>query len=247
LHQDGVRPNGATETSEWTEGGQARNTADAHPLLEVEDRPYGFRYAAIREPLTGGDQFRHVRTTLFIAPFYACVAGLKGRGDWQAYAPMNDHECMAYVVHFSTEEPLSADYVRWWRSEWFHTRAGVDIDEDYNNLRTPSNMWKQDREAMELGKSFSGIAGIFNEDAAVIESMGPIVDRTKEHLGPTDLAVIRFRRLMLKATRLVEQGNEPIGVGVDIPWRTLDAKEGLVPNESRWQDVLSDGYPTTQD
>jgi hypothetical protein len=48
-----------------------------------------------------------------------------------------------------------------------------------------------------------------DQDRAIQESMGPIYDRRKEHLGTADGAVIAARRNLLKLAREVEQGIEP--------------------------------------
>ena len=38
------------------------------------------------------------------------------------------------------------------------------------------------------------------------DSQGPIADRTREHLGPTDLGIMHFRKLVMEAARaLLEQ------------------------------------------
>ena len=45
------------------------------------------------------------------------------------------------------------------------------------------------------------------------ESMGPIVDRTEEHLGTTDQMIIQTRRRWLRAVRdMMEDGTTPPGV-----------------------------------
>jgi hypothetical protein len=49
--------------------------------------------------------------------------------------------------------------------------------------------------------SITGIVGIANQDAAVQESMGPITDRSKEHLGSSDAGVIVFRKRLLALAR----------------------------------------------
>ena len=41
------------------------------------------------------------------------------------------------------------------------------------------------------------------------ESMGPIVNRTREHLGTSDSAIISFRRIILGLARDLEAGKEP--------------------------------------
>ena len=43
-------------------------------------------------------------------------------------------------------------------------------------------------------RTFTGIEGISEQDAAIQDSQGLIADRTREHLGPTDLGIVRFRR-----------------------------------------------------
>jgi hypothetical protein len=57
--------------------------------------------------------------------------------------------------------------------------------------------------------NFSGIQGVRNQDAAVVESMGPIVDRTQEHLGHSDSGIAMFRRLMLRLANELADGREP--------------------------------------
>ena len=52
------------------------------------------------------------------------------------------------------------------------------------------------------------------QDAAVQESMGPIVDRSRELLGSTDAGIIRVRQRLLEAAlALRDEGREPPGVG----------------------------------
>ena len=43
--------------------------------------------------------------------------------------------------------------------------------------------------------------GVSEQDAAIQDSMGPIQDRTREHLGPTDVGVVEFRKLLMGAAR----------------------------------------------
>jgi hypothetical protein len=43
----------------------------------------------------------------------------------------------------------------------------------------------------------------------VQDSQGPIADRTREHLGPTDLGIMHFRKLVMDAARALQQGEAP--------------------------------------
>ena len=42
------------------------------------------------------------------------------------------------------------------------------------------------------------------------EGMGPIVDRRREHLGASDMAIIALRRRLLSLLRDLERGVEPL-------------------------------------
>jgi hypothetical protein len=92
-------------------------------------------------------------------------------------------------------------------------------------------------------ETFSGIAGINQQDRAVQEMMGPIVDRSKERLGQTDRAIIAARRLYLDAVKTVEDGGNP--PGVDASYYDVRAIESLLPAETDWFDALKDQmYPS---
>ena len=77
-------------------------------------------------------------------------------------------------------------------------RSVVNKDNDYGI----------DRE-MQRTQTFTGIKDISVQDASIQESMGPICDRTREHLGTTDAPIIAMRRMYLKACRDLMEGVEP--------------------------------------
>lgn len=74
------------------------------------------------------------------------------------------------------------------------------------------NDYLMDRQAQKQGRSFSGIEGFAMQDASVQESMGPIQDRTKENLVPTDKGIIMARRRLVVAAEGVAKGIQPPGV-----------------------------------
>jgi hypothetical protein len=70
-----------------------------------------------------------------------------------------------------------------------------------------------DREAQKRGETFSGVRGIAQQDASLQESMGPIVDRTKERLVSSDTGIIKARQKLRKAVEaLRDDGVTPPGV-----------------------------------
>ena len=58
--------------------------------------------------------------------------------------------------------------------------------------------------------TFTGIQGVSEQDAAIQNSQGKIVDRSIEHLGPTDVGIIEFRKLMLQLAKALKNGQIPI-------------------------------------
>jgi phthalate 4,5-dioxygenase oxygenase subunit len=125
---------------------------------------------------------------------------------------------------------------------WSGFQMGVDIIDPvtFEKRQNKANNWMQDRARMRAGETFTGIRGVNVEDIAVEESMGPIYDRTKEHLGTSDVAVIRMRRLMIDSAReLVANGTPPVGLREPVDYSKLTADEGMLPIDAPWEPVLS--------
>jgi phenylpropionate dioxygenase-like ring-hydroxylating dioxygenase large terminal subunit len=96
-----------------------------------------------------------------------------------------------------------------------------------------------DREAQRT-KSYTGIAGIHQQDQAVTESMGPIYDRTQEHLGSSDAMVIRTRRRAIDAARALRDGGA-VPPGVDDPTVYRYRSGGVIlPRGANWLDATKD-------
>jgi phthalate 4,5-dioxygenase oxygenase subunit len=83
---------------------------------------------------------------------------------------------------------------------------------------------------------FTGIKGIPTQDMAMWESMGPIVDRSKDMPGSSDVAVVQFRRMMVNAAKRVQDGGAAIGTTEPrIPQVKLASFEGIVPKTTDWR------------
>jgi phthalate 4,5-dioxygenase len=95
---------------------------------------------------------------------------------------------------------------------------------------------------MRERRSFSGIGDNPHEDHGVQESMGPIYDRTKEHLGATDTGIVRVRQMLLDSVQAVARGQAPIGLDDSIPYNQIRSYLRVLPHELPWHAV--DTYPT---
>ena len=95
-----------------------------------------------------------------------------------------------------------------------------------------------------MNETFSGIEGVNQQDRAVQEAMGPIVDHNKEMLSQTDKAVVAARRLLLKAVKTVEDWDSP--PGADASYYDIRAIERVLPPDTQWLNALKDQmYPTS--
>ncbi|HUZ20292.1 MAG TPA: hypothetical protein VMU75_06965 [Acidimicrobiales bacterium] len=142
---------------------------------------------------------------------------------------MNDVETALYVIAWDPEVPPER--------ETFLALQGLDrpgVWGEDRRLRLPA----QDRGAMSAGTSSTGFIGLIVQDSAVQRSMGPIVDRSREHVVPADLAILRMRRLLIDSARRVGEGGEPIGLDRPVDTTRIEAAAAVVPAETRWQELV---------
>jgi phthalate 4,5-dioxygenase oxygenase subunit len=214
---------------------------DPRPRFEVETTAYGFKYAAIRKPIVEPDRYKYVRTTHFIAPFWGLWPPPAGGGNMQAFVPVDDETTHFYHFQYNLDTPIDADVER----KRLGTVIGVDLYPDFRRVAGAQNGYLQDRAAMQRGESSTGIRGVQNQDMAVQESMGPIYDRTREHLGISDVAVIRLRRVMLDSVQIFQEGGEPIGLGgTPIPYGRLRGADRVILIDEPWQVVGAPQEPS---
>ena len=238
LHADTFKPTASVTVSELRSDLRVeRPSNDTRPKLDVRNTDYGFRYAALRRPIVSPDTEQYVRVTEFIAPIYAMFPAPKGYGNTQAFVPIDDEHTMLYFVKYHYDRAIG-DEERQLHYSWSKARPGIDVDEEFRTRRTRENGWLQDRAAMERNESFSGIAGVQIEDSVVQESMGALYDRSEEHLGASDVAVIRMRRLMLDAARALAERNEaPFAVLQRSDYSNIQALEKIIPLSDSWHEL----------
>src|SRR5581483_1121150 len=85
---------------------------------------------------------------------------------------------------------------------------GYEKPGSWRRIRNKDNDYLIDRNVQRT-VNFTGIPGNRGQDAAMTESMGSIPDRSIEHLGTTDMAIIFWRRYLMRLARQLQQGIEP--------------------------------------
>jgi phenylpropionate dioxygenase-like ring-hydroxylating dioxygenase large terminal subunit len=217
---------------------------DTAPKLEVERTSYGFRYAGIRNL---GEIGNYVRIYQFVLPFHQFRSNQvdnEGSGKRQAipmiqghmWVPMDDQNTMVFnwMLAVDEDKPLTPDFIL--KRETFAGRG--PNGEGVTRHQSRANDWLIER-GVQRAKTFTGIPGLNNQDLAVQESMGPIVDRSREHLGSTDKAIIQFRRCLLDAANGLQQGIDPPGSDSKT-YRGIRCADVIIPKDVRWQEAARD-------
>jgi phthalate 4,5-dioxygenase oxygenase subunit len=208
-------------------------TVNKAPRFEFDLRPYGFKEGAIRD--LPDDAF-YARIRQVVLPFYSLIPRLPDEPRLALISvPIDDYNTVQWYVRYFPEGPLKAEYF-----DLFGTDCG---DPDYFNadMGDVSNMWHQDRQAMKDGH-WSGIVGRVNayEDFVVQESMGPLVDRSREYLGASDVIISLARRQLLKAVRDHQAGGAvPFVTDGDslIDYATIRSLSVKVPAGTAWKEL----------
>ena len=189
-------------------------TNDRHPRLFALDTDYGFVYGGRRAQRKGDYYWR---ITQFLMPMTALIPSASGyAGGATIWMPIDDNHCWRYLVggsrpvrEWNSPEPLASRNRPILPTEpgTFRFPDGVEIDTRLAKFRR-ANRYGLDRERQRT-LSFTGIPFIPTQDQAMTEGMGYVCDRTEEHLGSSDVAIIHMRRMMLRMLENFERGIEP--------------------------------------
>jgi hypothetical protein len=198
---------------------------------------YGYRYAGIRA-LPEGDSY--VRTYHYVLPFTQLRpaqlepdGSLRPFGPGHFWVPIDDNTCMVWNFQYTYGDEALTDAEQ---HDDFYGNGPAHVDQTtFRSIRHSGNDYLIDRQVQKT-ETYTGIVGVNTQDRAVQESMGPIVDRSREYLGPTDKAIIAMRRLLLDATRTVQRGGSP--PAADTSYYHLRAIDRIVPAGTPWREAL---------
>jgi phthalate 4,5-dioxygenase len=174
---------------------------DGAPKLEGIETDFGVRMISCRN---AGDGITYLRVSNFVMPCYGFVptGGLKGNPEGytiHSHVPVDDAHAMRFNVLFRRNRPVSDE----------ERQFEGDIGPGHVKVRNIHNNYLQNREEQKR-ETFTGMGKHFLiHDSCATESMGPIFDRSKEHLGTSDITVIAMRKFLLQCVRALDRGKEP--------------------------------------
>jgi phthalate 4,5-dioxygenase oxygenase subunit len=219
-------------TTQITAGGGNQRllmTKALAPKLEFEERPYGYRYAALR-PV--GDEQVYARVNNFVMPWYGIICAPDANGPSTVFfsTPVDDVTHRAWFVHFNAKQPLGMTIMSATPDTWNFPPLPPG---------TPTDNWGQNRDLMARGHATGFPQHLGTEDFAMFLSQGPIADRTDEQLCSADGAVVRVRQALLKSVREFQAGQTPrLADNPELDYRRIHSVGGVLPANADWRSLV---------
>jgi phthalate 4,5-dioxygenase len=198
------------------------------PEIRFEAREWGYEITALRAL---NEKFTHVRVTQGLFPQGFVIPLSETITITQLHLPVDDTQTYWYSIFTSFDAPLDKATMR-------QQRLRGNPAPSYAPVMGRHNGWgyspAEQRERTYLGM---GEDDINVHDQWAVESMGPIADRTREHLGTTDKIIMANRRNLLQAIDTVKAGGTPWAVFSEAEAKRLigpDTLDGIAP-AGAWQ------------
>jgi phthalate 4,5-dioxygenase oxygenase subunit len=163
-------------------------------LYEVIPADFGFVVGTGRDR---GDGVIMWNMNVMLMPFHKIISSIPHAA--HVWAPIDDENTMLYSVDFHPARTLTEE-------DLARSKAGLGIHTENlpgtdHAVRNRANDYLIDRKQQASGDSYTGMKGFGTQDCAIQESMGPIADRTAEHLLACDAAIVKIRRLLLQTLK----------------------------------------------
>ena len=198
------------------------------PDIRPEATPYGMRLTTLRAM---NESLMHVRITHALFPHTFVIPLSETMTITQMHVPVDDTHTYWVSVFTSFADPVDKETMRQQRLRFTQLPDYLPVSGRHNHWGyNPAE--QQSRTYLGMGEE-----DINMHDQWACESMGPIQDRTREHLGQSDKAIMLNRRLLMQAIDDVEAGRMPLGfANADVAATRLgpDTVDGIAPAND-WQ------------
>jgi phthalate 4,5-dioxygenase oxygenase subunit len=210
---------------------------DPTPRFDIVEHDVGFVIGGARRADEGESYWR---ITQFMLPAHSVTPSAMPDEIYYGYTwvPISDDSCWIYVYAWHPDRPLTNSERATFDKGGFGQFA--ELGADFVPVRNRSNDYLIDRD-LQKHTSFTGVSGVAEQDAMAQEGQGVIVDRTREHLTPSDVAVVRFRRLMLAGAAALAAGEEP--PAATLPGKyTMRGGGCVAPTSQPFEAVMRDRF-----
>jgi phthalate 4,5-dioxygenase len=215
--------------------GNQYNMADSRPVFEVVESAGGLYIGARRN--AENDQY-YWRITQWVMPSFTMIAP---RGHHSVHGhfwiPIDDENTWTWSFDYHPIRELTdAEVAAMKDGKSIYVKY---VPGSFRPLANKDNDYLIDRAAQKAGKTYSGVEGIAMQDASLQESMGPIVDRTKENLVSTDNGIIMARHRLLRAVKALNDKGE-VPPGVDPVHHKVRSAAVVLPRDKAFKDAAKD-------
>ena len=153
------------------------------------------------------------------------------------FVPIDDEHCWRFQVKVHANEGIPGRLPPGGANRPVQRIPGLT-----ERIVHPENDYLIDRQRQRTF-SYTGIVGVVEQDLAVTESMGATQDRTVEHLGTTDLAIIRMRQQLINAAMALQRGIDPPGLDPTLNWREVHSSERILAPGQDWHTMATADDP----
>lgn len=194
---------------------QWKQAADLRPTFECESTETGVSIAS-RRVLASGEVYWRVNQ--FMLPFYTLVPPFPQYPELSGHVwvPIDDENTLCLMFSYHPNAPFYEKT----RAVFSNGHAGREtghpsaqaydpapVTEPFAKYRTRFRRDNAYGFNYELQRNtwFSGVPGLWVQDAACQSGVTPIYDRSQERLGTTDTGIVQARKLLLDSLRRLEQ------------------------------------------
>ena len=219
---------------------------DLRPGFECQRQEFGMSIASRRKL---DEQTSYWRVNQFMLPFYTLVPPQSKFPELSGHAwvPIDDENTLCIMFSYHPSQRFY-DKTRELFMQGHAGRETGHASQNAYNPKSPTEPFAKYWTKFNLANAFlfnydaqtktwfSGLPGLWVQDAACQSGVSPIYDRTKEHLGVSDTGVAMTRRLLLETVRnLRAEGTAPKGVK-DPATFMVRAVSLTLPAGASWQE-----------
>jgi phenylpropionate dioxygenase-like ring-hydroxylating dioxygenase large terminal subunit len=207
------------------------------PKIEVVPTDYGMRICTRRQI---DDVKTHIRVTHLAFPNAFVIPLSTDMTITQWHVPVDDTHSYWYAIFTSFGAPVNKQEMR-------DTRLKLYTLPDYKPRKNKSNDYGFDPHE-QAHKTYTGMGEDVNvHDQWAVESQGAIHDRSREFLGQTDIAIVRYRRILIDAIEKAARGEKPLMVLDSDAAKKIQGPmvvDGIGPTQD-WEGYWRDTYAKT--
>ena len=200
----------------------------ARPEIRVDDTDFGLKLTTLRHMDNG---LTHVRVTNQIFPAAICIPMSREMTITQWHVPIDDESCYWYSLFTSFDKPVDKKLMR-------EQRLKEHRLPDYAPLKNKRNDYQFHPEE-QATLTYTGMGLDINvHDQWAVEGMGPIQDRTEEHLGRTDVGIVRYRKMLRAAIEGLAENEEaalPMRNGADVTRIVGPLSNDAIADTADWE------------